>query len=73
MGPTPLPNVTGGAGGAAGPSDAASHLNGKAAFDDSNWTVSTGQSSASGPLGTQTLLIAGGLALAALIVWKRAL
>lgn len=69
MGPTPLPNITGGAGGAAGPSAADLH-GGNASFDSSNWTVATSGSRAAA-FDTQTLLILSGLALAALVLWKK--
>lgn len=71
MGPTPsIPNITGGAGGAAGPSTADLH-GGNASFDSSNWTVATGASRATGGLDSQTLLIVAGLALVGLVLWKR--
>lgn len=65
----PIPNINGGAGGAAGPS-AADLRGGGSSFDSSNWTVATGSARASG-LDTQTLLIFAGLALAGLIAWKK--
>jgi hypothetical protein len=71
MMPTPIqvPNITGGAGGAAGPS-ASDLLGGASAFDSSGWTVATSGSRAGG-LDTQTLLIVGAIALVGLVLWKK--
>jgi hypothetical protein len=70
MGPTPIPNITGGAGGAAGPSTADLH-GGNASFDSSNWTVATSGSRAAGGLDGTTLAIAAGVALLAMVLWKK--
>lgn len=72
----PIPSITGGAGGAAGPARADSSANtAQSIFDSSGWTVSTGSSKAAAGLGAS----AGGIPLmwiaAALVVgyvlWKK--
>lgn len=69
MGPTPpLPSITGGAGGAAGPSTA-NLKGGASSFDSSNWTVATGASRASG-FDSQLLIIIGAIGIAGLVAWK---
>lgn len=65
----PIPNIQGGAGGAAGPSGSGL-TGGNSSFDSSNWTVSTGSSSASA-FDMKTLLIAAGLALLGVFAWTK--
>lgn len=58
--------LQGGAGGSAGPSS--SKLSGQSSFDSSDWTVSTGRSSAAGDIPPLVLFGAGLVVL--FIVWR---
>lgn len=68
----PLPNLTGGAGGAAGPSRAALDMMGATSgmFDASGWNVATGGSKTSGGGAIPWIYIIGG-GLVALYLWKK--
>ena len=63
-----IPSMTGGAGGAAGPSTA---KNGDGIFDNSGWTVTFGDNSPATPAaGISTYLPWIALAVGGLVLWK---
>jgi hypothetical protein len=65
MATTPIPSMTGGAGGSAGPSAATS----KSGFDSSGWQVNYGSGSIDS--GNQKLLMYAALAVGAFLLWKQ--
>ena len=73
LAPIPPLNLTGGAGGAAGPATATQGGIGSItpAFDSSRWTVSTGSSKASATEGIPWYVLAGIAAVGAFVLWKK--
>jgi hypothetical protein len=73
MAGVPLPSLTGGAGGSAGPSTATQGGIGSItpAFDSSNWTVATGKAKATGGTALPTWALIAGAAVGAYLLWKK--
>lgn len=75
----PLPSLTGGAGGSAGPATSTGIDTITPAFDASNWTVSTGSSKAgatnasggAGSLANIPWLYVAGALLVGVLLWKK--
>ena len=68
----PLPSLTGGAGGAAGPSSSDQWVGGASPmFNSSGWTVATSGSKATGAAAVQLAVWIAGAALVGLILWKK--